>query len=97
MEPVSVLMKAEKLYCLQESEHTKDQEAPVFSHLCNVSAMISQKEVTSSPGATVFQYKLEIIFLKSVKCIRYCMSIEPNYNDFLENEEANFCSKPAVW
>lgn len=58
MEPVSVLMKAEKLYCLEENECTKTQEAPLFSHLC-----YDLIQVTSSPGTTVFQYKLEITFL----------------------------------
>lgn len=78
MEPVSVLVKAEKLYCLEENECTKTQEAPLFfppllwSH---TSHFISRN--------TVFQYKLEITFFKSVKCRRNYVSIECNYNDVL--------------
>lgn len=63
MEPVSILMKARRFVPLRKkNERTENQEAPLFfPPLLYICYDVTQR--TSSPGTTVFQYRLEIVFL----------------------------------
>lgn len=79
MEPVSILMKAEKFALLRRKGMYQKLRGPsFFPPLFYICYDVTQ--ITSSPRTTVFQYKLEIIFL-SLYNVEDTVEVECNYND----------------